>query len=157
MKQSKSYSEKLKDPRWQRKCLETMERDGWKCKFCGDEFSTLNVHHLEYTGDPWNAPDDKLITLCEYCHAIIGDHDLKKFGELQKVVKFVKNEKNHFWAVAFYERAGLFGRFSNDGLEEGFVIGYQDAIKFKTVSECWIDNRMRYLENLIDIKKEQNG
>lgn len=41
-----AYSEKLKNPRWQKKRLEIFERDGWKCRACQDEKSTLHVHHL---------------------------------------------------------------------------------------------------------------
>jgi hypothetical protein len=63
------YSEKLKDPRWQRKRLEVMQRDGFTCLCCGDTKTTLNVHHKQYHGDPWEAPMDSLETLCEDCHA----------------------------------------------------------------------------------------
>ncbi len=63
-------SEKLKDPRWQKKRLQIMERDGWKCLGCGDDKMTLAVHHLVYSGEPWEAPDQYLETLCEWCHDI---------------------------------------------------------------------------------------
>jgi len=72
--EKKSYSEKLKDPRWQRKRLEVMQRDEWRCRICGDDKSPLNVHHLKYdnSGEPWRSGTDDLITLCENCHKIIG-------------------------------------------------------------------------------------
>lgn len=65
-----SYSEKLKDPRWQKKRLQIMDRDGFKCQLCDDEKSTLNVHHKYYIfgRDPWDYNDELLITLCESCH-----------------------------------------------------------------------------------------
>ena len=62
------YSDKLRDPRWQKKRLGIMGRDGWECQQCGDGKSTLNMHHKQYHGDPWDAPDDSLETLCEKCH-----------------------------------------------------------------------------------------
>ena len=63
------YSDLLKDPRWQKKRLKILERDKWKCKICLDGESTLHVHHLAYNeGDPWDAKDSELITLCEDCH-----------------------------------------------------------------------------------------
>ncbi len=67
---SKSYIELLKDPRWQRKRLLILERDGWRCRNfgCGDSTTTLHVHHRRYTGKPWEAPDEDLVTLCEPCH-----------------------------------------------------------------------------------------
>lgn len=66
---SVNYGEKLKDPRWQRKRLEIMDRDEWTCQECGDTTRTLHVHHKKYTGEnPWDAPDDDLVTICEVCH-----------------------------------------------------------------------------------------
>lgn len=66
----KPYSEKLKDPRWQRKRLEIMERDDFSCKICMDCESTLNVHHSYYGKglDPWDYDSEYLMTLCEECH-----------------------------------------------------------------------------------------
>lgn len=65
-----TYSEKLKDPRWQKKRLEVFQRDGFACVACGDKSSTLHVHHWYYERgkDPWEAPDGDLETLCESCH-----------------------------------------------------------------------------------------
>lgn len=65
------YSEKLKDPRWQKKRLEILDRDRWNCRKCGDDKSTLHVHHRRYIPgrDPWDYPDTMLTTLCELCHS----------------------------------------------------------------------------------------
>jgi len=65
-----TYSEKLKHPKWQKKRLEIMERDKFKCKLCGDEETMLQIHHKEYVNgnDPWDYEDRELITLCEHCH-----------------------------------------------------------------------------------------
>lgn len=67
-----SYSEKLKDPRWQKKRLSIMSRDHFKCRMCGDKETTLNVHHLSYNGNPWEQENDKLLTLCRHCHQIVS-------------------------------------------------------------------------------------
>ena len=65
------YSDKLKDPRWQKKRLEIFERDEFTCQKCGDNESTLSVHHLRYIRgkNPWEYPNEKLMTLCESCHS----------------------------------------------------------------------------------------
>jgi len=65
-----TYQEKLKDPRWQKKRLEIMERDGWQCQHCKDKLSTLTVHHIYYLGyiDPWEYDDHMMTTLCDKCH-----------------------------------------------------------------------------------------
>jgi hypothetical protein len=68
--QMKTYFEKLKDPRWQRKRLEIMQRDDFKCRTCNSETKTLNVHHIRYFKgrEPWDYRDWYLVTLCEDCH-----------------------------------------------------------------------------------------
>lgn len=65
-----TYQEKLKDPRWQRKRLEVMGRDLFKCRKCGCESKTLSVHHRHYLfgRDPWDYPGELLVTLCDPCH-----------------------------------------------------------------------------------------
>jgi len=77
-----TYSEKLKDPRWQKKRLQIFERDLWICSICLDNKQTLNVHHLKYTdGNPWEIENDFLVTLCEDCHMVI--EILKKFPDFK--------------------------------------------------------------------------
>lgn len=68
------YSEKLKDPRWQKKRLGVLERENWKCQCCSSSEWTLHVHHLIYTKcDPWDEPDSNLECLCEICHEFRED------------------------------------------------------------------------------------
>ena len=63
------YRKKLLDPRWQKKRLEILNRDGFKCKYCGDSESTLHVHHKRYfAGDPWDINNSCLVALCADCH-----------------------------------------------------------------------------------------
>jgi hypothetical protein len=76
-----SYVEKLKDPRWQKKRLEVLQRDEWSCTMCGDKESTLHVHHNRYVKgrDPWEYPASELRTLCVSCHE--EETDLRKEAE----------------------------------------------------------------------------
>lgn len=75
------YSDKLKDPRWQRKRLEILHRDEFACVQCGCTNKTLHVHHGVYQAgrEPWEADDDTLWTLCEDCHDEAEDilHDIR--------------------------------------------------------------------------------
>jgi len=68
--QSIPYSEKLKDPRWQKKRLEIFERDAWTCRLCSSTKKTLCVHHKKYSygKNPWEYDNEDLITYCEECH-----------------------------------------------------------------------------------------
>lgn len=74
MKRS-SYSEQLKDPRWQKIRLEVMERDGWRCVSCSDSKTTLNVHHLNYDrgAAPWEYDLSNFVTMCEGCHRSVEE------------------------------------------------------------------------------------
>ena len=71
-----SYAEQLKKPQWQKKRLETLQRDEWTCQTCGDTEATLTVHHKSYRMvdgkfvDVWDYEDSWLITLCEKCHSL---------------------------------------------------------------------------------------
>jgi hypothetical protein len=71
-----SYSDKLKDPRWQKKRLQILDRDDFTCRYCSDTETELHVHHLEYNGEPWQQSNDKLITLCKHCHYAIESLEL---------------------------------------------------------------------------------
>lgn len=68
-----SYAEQLKDPRWQRKRLEILERDNWLCRKCGSTEKTLHVHHGYYEKGlmAWEYPSETLHAVCEDCHEIV--------------------------------------------------------------------------------------
>jgi len=88
----KTYFEKLKHPKWQKKRLEILQRDDFTCVLCGEKEVTLHVHHVSYKYgyEPWDYPDNKLKTLCEYCHK--REHS---FGDavLEEVKDGLKNGK----------------------------------------------------------------
>jgi hypothetical protein len=66
-----NYSDLLKDPLWQKKRLEIMHHDDFKCRDCGDSKKTLSVHHDIYIAGrmPWEYDEENmLVTLCEDCH-----------------------------------------------------------------------------------------
>ena len=62
------------DPRWQKKRLEVLQRDEWKCVACEDSQSTLHVHHFYYEGELWDVDAQFMQTLCESCHVAFGKH-----------------------------------------------------------------------------------
>jgi hypothetical protein len=74
----KTYAEKLKDPRWQRKRLEVMRRDQFACQICGESQMTLHVHHRYYIQGrmPWEYPNWSFKTLCANCHSDVHDQSL---------------------------------------------------------------------------------
>lgn len=84
---SKSYYEMLKDPRWQRRRLEIMQRAEFKCEHCGNEEKTLNIHHAYYEKGlaPWEYPDESLHCLCEDCHKEAQDWNTLIQRQLGKI------------------------------------------------------------------------
>jgi len=71
MKQvKKSYPKKLRHPLWQKKRLEILNRDGWKCACCKEDQEMLFVHHIvyHYKAKPWEYDNSELITFCDKCH-----------------------------------------------------------------------------------------
>jgi hypothetical protein len=89
---AKTYKDKLKSPKWQKRRLEIMERDGFQCQMCFDREETLTVHHKEYLKglEPWEYEDKYLITLCEDCHESIHYwiEDYKKHPEKYMLFPF---------------------------------------------------------------------
>ena len=73
----KSFEEQIKDPRWQKRRLEIMQRDEFTCQMCGDKESTLHVHHIKYVSgrNYWEYNDWEMITLCAECHS--AEHSAK--------------------------------------------------------------------------------
>jgi|GEM_PF-3338479 len=139
----KTYSDKLKDPRWQKLRLLIMERDGWRCKICGDEKSTLNVHHLSYHGNPWETPADQLITYCEYCHAIVEWY--KKQNLIFKPYSLQKNALTN-------GDIQLIMLYTNDEEEEYIdVFHWKDGdLIYKSSISYWVIHRIDHFFKLIN-------
>lgn len=87
-KRSSAYAQKLKDPRWQRKRLEIMQRDDYACQLCGDTEETLHVHHKRYVwgNDPWDYPADMLVTLCVTCHESVSSRQKQATEKLVSAI-----------------------------------------------------------------------
>lgn len=86
MSYKSAYSQKLRDPRWQKKRLEVMQAADFCCEICGDSDSTLNVHHKQYLKgyEPWDYSIKQLSCICENCH----DEFHKKDDSLNKFISY---------------------------------------------------------------------
>lgn len=103
-----TYTQKLKDPRWQRKRLQVLQRDSWACLRCKNDQATLHVHHKFYTKglEPWEYADSELETLCEKCHQ--EEHLEFESGEggILKVCDFIAlhpNVRIYFYRIDNHE------------------------------------------------------
>ena len=72
-----SFSEQYKSLKWQKKRLEILERDNFRCLSCGATDKQLHVHHCNYyKGEAiYESSQSLLVTLCEDCHK--SAHDVK--------------------------------------------------------------------------------
>lgn len=83
-----TYFEKLKDPRWQKKRLEIMERADFSCESCPNlANATLHIHHgyYEIDLDPWEYENETLWCLCEGCHTEAKTETNRMRKELAKI------------------------------------------------------------------------
>jgi hypothetical protein len=138
-----TYSEKLRDPRWQKKRLEIFERDEWCCQKCFDPESPLAVHHFRYIPgiEPWDYPSKLLITLCEECHSVEYQMMPEAIGSLIEQVK-----ENGFFHDQIQEIASGFNALDNNGapyissvieyfLSTPKVFGMVEKLYFKKISK----------------------
>lgn len=150
-----TYSEKLKHPRWQKKRLEILQRDRFRCRLCGDEETTLHIHHLTYVGDPWEAPLDQLITLCQHCHSIVETKKIDPVTDLS-AIKSVDSDGDAFVFIFDTEnRICLFGIEQNK--PPVLVVGITDRRLKQLVHfiiNYWLKNNLEH--NLHDWKKHPN-
>jgi len=107
------YKEQYLHPKWQKKRLEIMKRDGFKCVSCGDGESKLNVHHNYYINskDVWDYPQTALITVCDICHKNI--HKSMEDEELNKNIPISR--------IAFLTRTTMEKCFFDYQFYMGFI------------------------------------
>lgn len=130
-----SYSEKLKDPRWQRKRLEVLQRSDFSCECCQETEKTLHVHHKFYKkgAAPWEYDADDLQSLCEDCHDLIHfwkerlNESIKRLelSDIEQLCGYaeamlainevfsddenIRNDKNMVWDIKSHPHAFGFG------------------------------------------------
>ena len=144
------YAEKLKHPSWQRKRLEVLQRDGFKCRYCKDETSTLHVHHLHYVKgrNPWDYDNASLVTLCHVCH----DNEHDSFAEAKNcLIDSLRTRGAMFMdiigiAVAFDLSGSNDVQMSGD---EWFLLAgiIGDAMKFRNAGGDLISLRLTHVND----------
>jgi len=148
-----NYSEKLRDPRWQKKRLEILERDGWMCQKCFDPESTLVVHHRRYLPniEPWDYPDDLLITLCEDCHEFEWS---ERPGDESDLLSMLSD---HFFAEDIHSLAAGFYQLKLLASHEVVASVYEWALSSPEIQRELIDRFFLQLEAKTKKRKESNA
>jgi 5-methylcytosine-specific restriction endonuclease McrA len=65
--ESKSPRLRLDSESYRELHRQVLERDGWRCQFCG-RMHQLQVHHLKLRSHSGSDVEQNLITLCAECH-----------------------------------------------------------------------------------------
>lgn len=138
----KKYSEQLKDPRWQRRRLQILQRDMWECVICRSKKETLHVHHLIYIDgrDPWEYADEDLTTLCEKCHKIASAYNLRPYH--------LRVMKRHFNDLPLLNCVGSL-------LDALLRVEYKTLIKLKTDEETDLIYLEEIVQDLEEYKKRR--
>lgn len=150
----KTYKEKLKDPRWQKKRLEIFKRDGWCCQKCFDNQSTLHVHHRIYEPDkePWEYDDDLLVTLCDTCH-IDEKNNQHVYLSLTDILR------RRFFAEDVHELMEAFHKIIFHASPEIVMSAYAYAIKDPHIQKMLLDKYWAHLGREQDNRRggKRNG
>jgi 5-methylcytosine-specific restriction endonuclease McrA len=64
-------------------CFEVLQRDGWRCQYCGAR-EQLHVHHRQFRSHRGDDSEDNLITLCIRCHGALHGYTLDQILSRKK-------------------------------------------------------------------------
>jgi 5-methylcytosine-specific restriction endonuclease McrA len=59
---------RLHSESYKKLCRDVLQRDGWKCQFCGS-VENLQIHHKKFRSHFGDDSEQNLITLCANCHS----------------------------------------------------------------------------------------
>jgi hypothetical protein len=137
-----TYQDQIKSPKWQKKRLEVMEINRFKCEECQCEDTQLNVHHTYYRKGHkiWEYDNVELRCLCEDCHKKtheLNENILASLGVLEVISTMGSKEQ-----VLGY----IHGMLSSSDVEnpsESYMEGYIQGTSNVDISE-----RFRVLVNI---------
>jgi predicted Zn-ribbon and HTH transcriptional regulator len=112
-----TYAEQLKNPKWQRKRLETLEYYGFRCKACGNEDEQLDIHHGAYLSGHkiWDYHVWELHVLCRTCHKELSS-DIYAFNKALALME--QSKENYELLTKFAEIINLTDQENKDKIIE---------------------------------------
>lgn len=157
-----TYVEKLKNPLWQRKRLEILQRDNFRCTepSCFEDTKTLHVHHLDYIKgkEPWDYPNEYFTTLCEDCHEELTKE--RKEYESQIIHQFRLKLKESFIQGCFVK---LLEKLSSEDLSDIIFMLWELKDDFnlnEKITEMYQDlnkETIIMVQNILAKKEGDNG
>lgn len=117
-----------------------MERDNFKCVECGTDEKELQVHHEKYISgnEPWEYPDELLITLCCDCHKAKHKPEPPTLSENIQVVSMTNQVEplilEFYWGAV--DKIELFERINElNGSKHIILKAIALALKSETLRE----------------------
>lgn len=145
---NKSYSDKLKSPKWQKKRLEILNLRGFKCELCGDEENQIQVHHRFYLKgrEPWQYDNDVFQVLCENCHD--KNHKKEEIKEVfpekyRKIISLIESLESE---NITYQKEFIVGNIETI-LEEIVIINEPNLVA--ALSDIFSDSEVNVLINMV--------
>jgi hypothetical protein len=151
-----TYSEKLQHPQWQKKRLEIMSRDSFRCVKCASETNTLTVHHFYYvTGRmPWEYPNGSMATMCRNCHfkghedsstfpTFFNSWELSACYEIKRQIEMNQYKIDHDEGVLFWVEKSA----KESGYPSFVAMNLlQQAAEAGVINDNWLRNLRRETE-----------
>ena len=130
------YHEQIKHPLWQKKRLEVLELNEFKCSECSNETEELNVHHPFYKRGAmiWDYEAEELQCLCKTCHA--KNHVVDE--EIKKALSFLPSPAK--MSALGYINA-MIGPFIRD--DENYMKGFINECRSNDKQLTYLLNKMR--------------
>lgn len=159
---AKNYSEKLLDPRWQKKRLKILERDNFTCQHCKSTEDTLHVHHIAYfNNDPWETPDKLLLTLCADCHESESELLSSYTADLITMLKQLGFTSNDFYSLieaTFYIKEFRTEPINDIAEAICFTMQYDNAYKsFIAKYNTFTNQRRKNIQEYFNERNKVNG
>lgn len=157
----KKFWAAYRDPRWQKRRLEVLDRADWTCESCEATDKELQVHHRYYERGkkPWEYPDEALQCLCDPCHDRVTEVNrgikeklrLLSDGELERVLGYL----NGLWCQCGSEKDER--EFKVKGAEE--LMGVADSLGPWIVSEESVGGMISFEDTLwtTDLEMVRSG
>lgn len=148
-----NYQKQLLDPRWQKKRLRILERDNWMCTLCGDNKSTLHIHHTRYGTYAWEVDDEFLKTRCCHCH-LLEEYYKENYSPdyYNKIIKVSKKESYSNNIILYVYRIA---NHSENKLLDIFIVN-KDAIALH-LDTIFCEKDMDSFFDFITSIKQENG
>lgn len=142
-----SYSEKLKDPRWQKVRLKVFERDYWQCMRCDCDNKTLHAHHLKYENgkDPWEYDLKDIVTLCDDCHTKAHDDNEDIARQVHKEIIPLSHDD--------HEKVHEFNKFYLNFYENDRDIKRSDSHYCRCIRAYFIDSDFNFTSHKNIVKR----